>query len=453
MDREEPLRREFSRLMRLAWPVIVSNLGLMAMGVVDAFLIGHYGTAEYAAVQLANPWVFGTIFFANGIVLGLDPIIARAHGAGDGARSALALQRGLVIALGLSLPVGALWLATEPVLIAFGQDPRLARLAATFVHAQIPSIPFFLCSTALSRYLQNREHVKQTVWVTLVANLVNAAGAWALIYGHLGAPSLGILGAGIATNLTRIASALTLLGWTLAFRLYAGAWQPWSRRALDRAGLREIFALGVPIAIQTCSEMWAFAFSSFIAGPLGQAPLAAHGVVMQFASISFMVPLGISQAATIRVGNLIGARRAGAALRAGWIGIAAGAAFMSLAAATFILGRDVLPLLITRDAAVVAAAASILPIAGAFEIFDGTQAVACGMLRGMARPQPAAWMNLVGYWLIALPLGFWLCLHTPAGLPGLWMGLCLGLIVVAVGLVILLRLRAGRLLEAALAAS
>jgi MATE family multidrug resistance protein len=349
--------------------------------------------------------------------------------------------------------VGALWLATESVLIGFGQDPELARLAATFVRAQIPSIPFFLCSTALSRYLQNREHVKQTVWVTLVANVVNALGAYALIYGHFGAPSLGILGAGIATNLTRIASALTLVAWTILFRLYEGAWQPWSRRALEGPGIWEIVALGVPIAIQTCSEMWAFAFSSFIAGPLGQAPLAAHGIVMQFASISFMVPLGISQATTIRVGNLLGARRSRAAWRAGWIGIAAGAAFMSLAAATFILGRDVLPLLITRDAAVIAAAATILPIAGAFEIFDGTQAVACGMLRGMARPQPAAWMNLVGYWLIALPIGFWLCLHTAAGLPGLWTGLCLGLIVVAVGLVLWLRARAWKLLSAAAAAS
>ncbi len=449
MQDAEPLGREVARLARLAVPVTLSNLGMMAMGVVDQLLIGHYGTTELASAGIANPWVFGTLFFANGIVMGLDPIIARAHGEGDGARSGRALQGGVVVALALSPLVALLWLATEPALVTFGQDPKLAKLAATFVHAQIPSIPFFLCNTALSRYLQNREHVRQTVVVTIVANLVNAAGAWSLIYGHLGAPRLGVLGAGIATNLTRIASAVTLLLWTRAFRLHEGAWVPWSRRALDAAGLREIFGFGLPIAIQTCSEMWAFSLSSFIAGPLGEASLAAHQVVMQFCSITFMVPLGISQAVTIRAGNLLGARRPLAAARTGWIGIAGGASFMALAAATFVLGRDVLPAIYTTDAAVIAAAAVILPIAGAFEIFDGTQAVACGMLRGMGRPQPAAWMNFAGYWVLALPVGWWLCLHTSAGLAGLWAGLCLGLIVVAVGLVIYLRVNGPRVAPAA----
>ena len=185
--------------------------------------------------------------------------------------------------------------------------------------------------------------------------------------------------------------------------------------------------------------MWAFGLASFIAGPLGEAPLAAHQVAMQYASITFMIPLGISQAVTIRAGNLLGAGRPGAAARAGWIGIAGSAGFMALAAATFILGRDVLPRAFTSDAAVIAAAAAVLPIAGAFEIFDGTQAAACGMLRGMGRPMPATVMNLLGYWVIALPLGAYLALRTSLGLRGLWTGLCLGLIVVAVGLVLWLR--------------
>jgi multidrug resistance protein, MATE family len=382
--------------------------------------------------------------FANGIVLGLDPIIARAHGAGDGVRSALAFQAGTVLALALSIPVAVLWWFTEPVLVAIGQERDLAALAATFVRAQIPSIPFFLGSTALSRYLQNREHVRQTVVVTGVANAVNALGAWALIYGHLGAPSLGVLGAGLATNGTRIASTLTLIAWTRAFGLHRGAWVPWSRTALAPRAQWEILRFGIPIAFQTCTEMWAFGIASFIAGPLGASQLAAHQVVMLFASITFMVPLGISQAVSIRAGNLLGAGRADAATRAGWIGIAASALFMTFAAATFVLGREWLPHLSTSDAAVIAAAATIFPIAGAFEIFDGTQAAACGMLRGMGRPLPATVMNLVGYWVVGLPIGAWLALRTDWGLRGLWAGLCLGLIVVAVGLVLWLRKNAPR---------
>jgi multidrug resistance protein, MATE family len=444
MPAAEPVSREISRLLRLAVPVSLANIGMMAMGAVDQILIGHYGTTELAAVGIANPWVFGTIMFANGIVLGLDPIIARAHGAGDGPRSARAFQTGVVLALALSVPVAALWLFTEPALVWLGQDPKLAALAATFVHAQIPSIPFFLGSTALSRYLQNREHVRQTVVVTLVANLVNAAAAWALIYGHFGAPSLGVLGAGLATCVTRIASTLTLIAWTRAFRLHEGAWVAWSRAAFSLPAHFEILRFGVPIAFQTCTEMWAFGFSSFVAGRVGEVQLAAHQIVMLFASVTFMIPLGISQAVTIRAGNLLGAQRPDAAARAGWLGIAGGAAFMVLAAVTFVLGRNLLPRLSTDDAAVIAVAATILPIAGAFEIFDGTQAAACGMLRGMGRPLPATILNLIGYWGIALPVGAYLALYTPFGLRGLWLGLCLGLIVVAVGLVLWLRKNAPR---------
>ncbi len=425
-------------------PVAFSNLGMISMGAIDQLLLGHYGTTELAAVGLANPWVFGTIMFANGILLGLDPIIARAHGAGDGVRSARALHTGLVLALVLSLPVAVAWWFTEPVLVAAGQDRGLAGLAATFVRAQIPSIPFFLGNTALSRYLQNREHVRQTVVVMAVANVVNALGAWTLIYGHFGFPSLGVLGAGLATNGSRIASTLTLVAWTRAFRLYEGAWERFGEHAFAWRSHAEILRYGVPIAFQTCTEMWAFGMASFIAGPLGEVQLAAHQVAMQFASITFMIPLGISQAVTIRAGNLLGAGQPDAAARAGWIGIAGSAAFMALAALTFVAGRNVLPLAFTNDAAVVAAVAAVFPIAAAFEIFDGTQAAACGMLRGMGRPMPATLMNLVGYWLIALPLGAWLALRTPLGLRGLWLGLCLGLIVVAVGLVAWLRKHAPR---------
>jgi MATE family multidrug resistance protein len=440
----EPIGREISRLASLAVPVALSNLGMIAMGAVDQLLLGHYGTRDLAAVGLANPWVFGTIMFANGILLGLDPIIARAHGARDGMRSARALHTGLVLAGALTLPVAGLWWFTEPVLVAAGQDPELARLSASFVRAQIPSIPFFLGNTVLSRYLQNREHVRQTVAVMAVANVVNGCAAWALIYGHLGAPSLGVLGAGLATNATRIAATLTLIAWTRAFRLHADAWEPFDREAFAWSRHVEILRLGVPIAFQTCTEMWAFGLASFIAGPLGAVQLAAHQVAMQFASITFMIPLGISQAVTIRAGNLLGAGRPGAAARAGWLGIAGSAAFMALAAVTFILGRDVLPLVFTNDAAVVAACAAVLPIAGAFEIFDGTQAAACGMLRGMGRPLPATVANLVGYWVIALPIGGWLALRADFGLRGLWAGLCLGLIVVAVSLVLWLRKNAPR---------
>ena len=182
-------------------------------------------------------------------------------------------------------------------------------------------------------------------------------------------------------------------------------------------------------------EMWAFAGSNFIAGGLGAEAVAAHSLVMNLASITFMVPLGIAQGTAVRVGNLIGAGALAQSQRAAWLGIAMGAGFMTLSAVGFVVGREVLPRLYTPETVVIAAAAAILPIAGAFQVFDGTQSVASGVLRAMGRPGPSAVFNLVGYWGIALPLGGWLALRAGAGLPGLWWGLCIGLVLVALTLV------------------
>jgi MATE family, multidrug efflux pump len=430
------LRVEARRLFRLALPVALSQLAIMSMGFVDLLVIGRVSVEAFASVALANPWLFGTLLFANGFLMALDPVVSQAHGARDGARAALALQQGLVLALAMSPLVILAWTQTEEVLLALGQTPELAREAERYVAVQIPSVPFFLTYGALRQYLVAREIVRPVLWVVLAGNAVNALGNWVLVFGHWGAPALGLVGAGLATSLTRIAMFAAGVGLVLAFRLHAGAWRPWSRAAFAPAGLRALLAIGTPIAIQVSLEMWAFGASNFIAGRLGAGAVAAHGLVMNLASITFMVPLGIAQGTSVRVGNLIGAGQLARSRRSAWLGMAMGAGFMSLSAVVFVFGRAWLPRVYTPDVTLIAAAATILPIAGAFQIFDGTQSVASGVLRAMGRPGPAALFNLVGYWGIALPLGGWLALAGGAGLAGLWWGLCAGLVVVAVGLVL-----------------
>jgi len=233
----------------------------------------------------------------------------------------------------------------------------------------------------------------------------------------------------------------------LGFRLHEGAWIPWSRRAFERAGLRVLLAIGLPIAVQMSLELWAFSLSNWIAGRLGSVPVAAHLLVMNLASITFMVPVGIAQGTAVRVGNLIGAGRIDDWQRAAWLGIAMGAGFMALAALAFLLGRGVLPRIYTPELTVVAMAATILPIAGAFQIFDGTQTVAAGVLRAMGRPGPAALVNLIGFWGLALPIGGWLALRGGGGLVGLWWGLCAGLVFVALALTGLIWLRGATLVR------
>jgi MATE family multidrug resistance protein len=430
------LRTEVRRVVALALPVAATQVGTMLLGFVDTLMLGRVGAEALAASAIANVWIFGTTQLALGTLFGLDPIVAQAHGAERGEVAGRALQRGLVLALLLSVPVMALWLGCERFLLLTGQEPALARAAHEYTLVQIPSVPFFLAFFALRQYLQGREMVRPALWVMAVANVVHVAGNYALIFGRLGAPQLGLVGAGIATSLTRIASFGLLVWWTLAFRLHEDAWVPWSRDAFSWRGLRELLALGVPVGVQTSLEVWAFSGAALIAGHLGATAIAAHSIALNMAALSFMMPLGVGLAAATRVGNLIGARRRDDAQRAAWVAIALGGAVMAGSALVFVVGRGWLPRLYSAEGDVIALCAAILPIAAAFQIFDGVQVVGCGVLRGMGRTRPAALFNLLGYWVLGLPLGAWLGLRAGWGLGGIWWGLAIGLAVVATGLVL-----------------
>jgi MATE family multidrug resistance protein len=436
-----PIRAEMRRLVALALPVAATQVSTMMLGVVDTLMVGRASVSALAAASIGNVWIFGTLQLGVGILYGLDPIVAQAHGAGSGARSGLALQRGLALALYLSVPLAALWMWGDAFLRATGQDSVLARDAQRFIAVQIPSIPFFLGFSALRQYLQGREIVRPAMWVILAANFVNAGLDWVLIFGRLGLPALGLVGAGIATAVTRTLCFAALAALVRGLDLHRDAWLPWSLRAFDPRGMREILALGLPVGLQTSFEFWAFSGATLLAGRLGATALAAHTIALNMAALAFMIPLGISLAAVTRVGNLLGARRPEDAQRAAWVALALGGGVMSASAVLFVAFRGALPRLYSPDAAVVALCASILPIAGAFQIFDGTQVVGCGVLRGMGRTRPAALFNLVSYWLLGIPLGAWLGLRAGWGLAGIWWGLCIGLAAVAALLVAFIRWR------------
>jgi len=437
----DALRAEVRRIAGLALPVAATQIGTMLLGFVDTVMLGRVGSEALAASAIANVWIYGTTQLALGTIFGLDPIVSQAHGAGRGEVAGRALQSGLVLALLLSIPVALVWALCEPFLLWTGQDPSLARMAQHYTLVQIPSVPFFLAFHALRQYLQGREMVRPALFVMALANVVNAVANWALIFGHLGMPALGVVGAGIATGLTRVACFAILVWWVVALRLHEGAWAPWSRDAFAWSGLRPILRFGVPVGFQTSLEVWAFSGAALLAGHLGATAVAAHSVVLNMAALSFMMPLGVGLAASTRVGNLLGAGRPADAQRAAWISIALGAAVMALAAALFVFGRAWLPRIYTNELEVIALGAAILPIAAAFQIFDGVQVVGCGVLRGMGRTRPAAVFNLLGYWVLGLPLGGWLGLRAGWGLGGIWWGLAIGLAVVATGLVVWIHFR------------
>jgi MATE family multidrug resistance protein len=435
------LRAEMRKLASLALPVMGAQVGVMAMGTVDTLMVARISTDALAAAAIANAWVYGSLLFGQGVIHGIDPVITQAHGAGHGDRVARTFQRGLVLAVATSIPICVAWLFTGPAMLAMGQEPRLAALAHRYTVVQIPTVVFFLAFAALRQYLQGREFVRPAMWVILIANFFNAGANWVLIFGELGFPALGLEGAGIATALSRVFMVALLVFWVWRFRLYEGAWVPWGRHAFEAGALRQLLGLGLPVAIQMSLEIWAFSGSTLLAGRLGAVAVATHTVVLNMAALAFMMPLGVSQGAVTRVGNLLGAGEPRRAQRASWVAIGMGAGVMTISAVSFVLGRHWLPALYTPDTAVVAAAATILPIAGAFQLFDGIQVVGCGVLRGMGRTRPAAWFNLIAYWVLALPLGAFLVLRLGWGLEGIWWALCAGLAVVAFLLVLWIHFR------------
>ena len=426
---------ELRRLAVLAAPIIVTQVGTMMMGVVDTIMVGGIGKDALAAAALGNVWTMGTLVVGMGVALGIDPLLTQAHGAGDGRAVGLIVQRGLVVAALATVPTVMLWFWTEQALLLAGQAPVLARMAQDYVLAQLPSAPGFLGFMVLRSYLQGRSIVAPALWITVIANFVNAGINWLLIHGELGFPRLGLVGAGVATGLTRTLMLVSLAALIWRMGLHRGAWQPWSRAALDPRGLWTIVTLGLPVGVQLGLEMWAFQAATLLAGWIGEAALAANTVAINLASLSFMVPLGISMATVTRVGNLLGAGLPRAAQRAAWVAFGMGGAVMGVSAITFIVLRDVLPYIYTDDPEVVVLVAALLPIAGAFQLFDGLQVVGGGVLRGMGRTRPAALFNLLGYYVLGLPVAWYLAFETDVGVAGIWWGLTLGLFVVAALLV------------------
>ena len=435
------IRPELTRLMELAAPLVVTQLASMMLGVVDTMMVGRVSVQVLGAAALGHVWTFGTLVFAMGVILGMDPLVTQAHGSGDPVRQGRALQRGLILALLLTIPIGVLWALTDRAMILLGQDPELAALAQTYSVAQIAGLPFFLVYTALRQYLAGRGIMRPAMIIAIVANLVNILANWALIFGHLGFPALEIYGAGIATACTRIFMGVAMTLWLVRGNLAQGGWTPWARESFSLKGLAEIIGHGWPVGLQFLLEVWAFQTATLVAGRLGEAALAAHTVVLNVASIAFMIPMGISMAAVTRVGNLIGAGKPHDAQRGAWVALATGAVVTTGFATLFVLFRWQIPLLYNPDVAVQAMAASVFPIAAAFQVFDGTQVVGGGVLRGMGRTRPAALFNLIGYYFFALPLGWYMTFNLELGLRGLWLGLAAGLAAVALMLTAWIRYR------------
>ena len=440
-------RRELATVVRLSAPVALTQLGLMLIGVVDTLMLSRLGVTALAAAALGNAWQWSCMSLGLGLLMGVDPLISQAHGRGDGPATALFLQRGMVLALLASIPIGACVAASEHGLLWLGQEPAVAELAGRYNRWKLPTVPGLLVYSALRQYLQGRTLMAPATWVMWIGNGVHALLNWGLIFGALGMPALGVEGAALASSISTAFMVALLAAWIRVFGLHRGAWRPWGRASFATRGLLGVARLGFPVGLQLCLEASSWSLCTLMAGWLGREALASHQVVLSMASLSFMVPLGISQGASTRVGNLIGAGDAPAMRRAAGVSIALGAGVMIFSALAFGLLRFELPALYTSDREVIRRAAEILPFAAAFQLSDGTQVVAGGVLRGMGRPDGAALANLLGY-AIALPSAYLMAFVLGQDLVGVWAALATGLTLVAVALLAWVRRIARRPIEA-----
>lgn len=420
-------------MIRLAVPVATVQVGMMAMGVVDTAMVGRVSPTDLAAVALGNLYFFGLAIFATGVLFSLDPVIAQAAGAGDEEGIARGLQRGLLLATGLGVFCSLVLLPGEPLLRAAQQPEDVVPLAAGYARAAIPGVFPFLYFVVFRQTLQALGRLAPIVWTIVGANLANIFFNWLFIFGNLGFPAMGAVGTGWASSAARVVMCFALVG--LAWPIVGRHIRPFRPETLRARPFRRMTRLGLPIGIQTGLEYWAFAAVSLLMGVLGTVALASHQVAITLAALTFMVPLGLGQAAAVLVGRAVGAGDPDRAGRAATAGLCLGAAFMAGTAIVFLTLPEALARLFTPDPVVIGLAATLLPLAGVFQVFDGLQVVAAGILRGVADTRFPMFANLAGFWLIGLPTGAWLGFRAGMGPAGLWWGLVVGLAIVSVLLV------------------
>jgi multidrug resistance protein, MATE family len=433
-------RSELRSMLSLAAPLVLSELGWMAMGIEDTMFVGRVSAEAIGAVSLGGVLFYTIGIFASGLLLGLDTLVSQAHGAGDFDDGRQSLVNGVWLAL-LLIPavMGIVW-AFVPALAIFGVNQNVLGDTMPYLRALNWSAPPLLLFFCFRRYLQSIGVVRPILITLIAANLVNLAGNWIFVFGNLGAPRMGAEGSAWSTCISRVCM-MAALGWVIWRRDRGVMHVPWRP---DVRRIRELLKLGLPAAGQIGLEMAVFATVTVLVGKLSAEMLAGHQVTMTTVSTTFMVPLGISSAAAVRVGQAIGRRDPAGAARSGWTALGLGATVMAASALALLIFPKAIARLFTPDPAIITAAVPLLRVAAFFQLFDGLQVTATGALRGAGDTTTPMLCHFAGYWVIGLPLGVLLGFRESLGAMGLWMGLSAGLILIGIVLLEFWRRTAAR---------
>ena len=428
------LASEGRETVALAAPLIVGQLAQMLMGVVDTLMIGQVGVTELAASSFANTLIYVPMMFGIGMSVAVSIRVSQARGAKDPPAARAALRHGLQIttAIGVLTLIGC-WLIL-PVLGIFRQDPAVVAAMPNYFLLVAASMIPAMAGMAVKNHADAMNRPWPMFWITFGSVLVNALLNWIFIFGHWGVPAMGLEGAGWATVLARLLAFAAMIFWCvrspdlrewIPYRWFV---RPESKSVVD------LIRVGFPTSMQLLAEVSAFVFAALMIGTLGEAALASHQIALSCAATAFMVPLGLSMALTVRMGEAWGAKtawRMRGILVSGWV---IGFLFVLVSAAAFLLGNDVIAGWFVKEMEARKLAASLLLVAAAFQFSDSMQVLSAGSLRGLDDVRTPAWIAFGAYWVIAIPLGWFLAFRMGWGTVGVWWGITIGLTLTALAL-------------------
>lgn len=426
------IKEEIFKTIKLAYPVIIGQLGIVMMGVVDSIMVGRLGSVPLAAASLGNSLIFIILIIGIGSSSVVTPLVAILVGGKRFSECGVYFRQSLLVNMLLSLVMIGIILIGVNFIHHLNQPDEVIELTIIYMSiVGLSALPLMFYQT-YKHFIEGFSIMKPAMIIALLANIINAFANWVLIFGELGFPKLGLAGAAWATFASRVFMALVIMFYVMRNEKFKQYDVTFHFRSINFPVIKKILRLGLPSGFQYFFEVGAFSFAVVMIGWIGTNELAAHQIAINLASISFMGVLGISQAASIRVGNAMGEQSVSKIRKAGFTAIVLGASIMSLAGLTFILLNKFLPTLYIDDEAVISIASRLIIIAALFQLSDGTQAVGIGVLRGLTDVKGPTIITFVAYWMISLPIAYLLAFDFNLGVEGVWIGLLIGLTVSAI---------------------
>lgn len=419
--------KNYKATILLAYPVVLSQLGHIMVGVADTAMVGQIGAVEQAAVALANSFYTILLVFGLGVSYGVTPLVAAADSSQNYAENASLLKHGLIINTLLGALLFALLFCCSPLLRMIDQDKEVVELAIPFLNVMMLGMIPLCIFSAFKQFVEGLSDTRPAMFITIGAGLLNILLNYVMIFGHCGFTAMGVMGACWASFISRVLMALAMFGYVFYHKKFHRYTRSFNLRSVSATLLKKILSLGIPSGLQWVFEVGAFAFAVIMIGWIGPKAQAAHLVALSMASVTYMMASGLSAAASVRVGNQYGLKSRRGIRMAGFIAFILVAIFMGMMATTFIVFKNFLPTLFTNNKEVIEVSSSLLIVAAFFQLSDGIQVVSLGALRGIQDVKVPTFITLIAYWIIGLPMSYVFAFKLNMGILGIWYGLSLGL--------------------------